>query len=315
MSQTPVPPQQQVQQQGELQGDLQHHEQQQQQQYYPPPNHHQQQQQQQYQQYQQYQLQQQMPQYQQQTNPMPQFQPQATVVEVIHVSPRGMWSSKMTLRILSVIFSIILIGVCAGTMDPWALIEFCPPAGIAFIWNIADTICLCVRRGHPGIHPGACVGVDLLLWLGYIVSVTLFALFGLDGAYYYGYYNYYNSLGGSSVSAYRAIFAFGILEILVHFTLFVIACYETHVRNRNSRAQQVIYIPAGSKGTIMYPPNFPMGQTYQQPQPTYTPNQPPMQQYQQYTAPQQNHLASSEVPTTTTSPPVVAPPQNQTVTN
>ncbi len=38
-----------------------------------------------------------------------------------------------------------------------------------FLWDIAEGICILVRGGHRGIHPGAIVGVDLVIWLGWIV--------------------------------------------------------------------------------------------------------------------------------------------------
>jgi hypothetical protein len=35
-----------------------------------------------------------------------------------------------------------------------------------------------VRGGHRGIHPGANVALDLLIWLGFLGAVIVFALVG-----------------------------------------------------------------------------------------------------------------------------------------
>lgn len=45
------------------------------------------------------------------------------------------------------------------------------------LWDAAEIITLVARRrpAYKGIHPGACVGVDLILWLGLTVGVGLTA--------------------------------------------------------------------------------------------------------------------------------------------
>lgn len=56
-----------------------------------------------------------------------------------------------------------------------------------FWWNIAEGITLVVRRhaGYNGINPGACVGVDVILWLGLMTAVCFLAPgFGQRSAYY-----------------------------------------------------------------------------------------------------------------------------------
>ncbi|KAF7549564.1 hypothetical protein G7Z17_g6301 [Cylindrodendrum hubeiense] len=220
-----------------------------------------------------------------------------------HVSSKGMWSTKLIFRIISIVCCLVIIGISASVVvsGPYytAIIVLGPPAGIAFIWNVSEGICLCVRRGHRGIHPGAVVGVDLVLWLGYLVAVVLFAIMTGVADGYYGYYEYYGGLTNQ-----RAIFAFGILEIIIHLTLFIIGCYETSVRNRNP-ATQVIYLQAGPNGTVMYPPNFPMTQAYQ---PVYAQAQLPVQQYQYAPI---NQPKMSELQTTI--PPPVSPTYIQPV--
>ncbi|KAH7162764.1 hypothetical protein B0J13DRAFT_536913 [Dactylonectria estremocensis] len=231
------------------------------------PEQQQQQQQQRISQYQQYQPQpyQQQQQQQFQTRPPPP-----------HISSKGMYATKLVLRILSMISAVVLIGISASVAVSWdygPLVILVPPAGVAFIWDVAESICLCTRRGHRGIHPGAVVGVDLILWLGYIVAVVLFGIiWGVNDDYYYSYYY-------SSVTNYRALIGFGAVEIILHLTLFIIGCYETNVRNRNP-STQVIYVQAGANNTVMYPSTYPMAQAQPYHSAYYTQAQVPSQQYQ-----------------------------------
>ncbi|KAH6898286.1 hypothetical protein B0T10DRAFT_102967 [Thelonectria olida] len=194
------------------------------------------------------------------------FPPQGQAMRTVLASPRGMWSSKLTLRIFSIVFSLIIIGVAAGVAiyDLLPIVEFCPPAGLAFIWNVAESICICVRGGHRGIAPGAVVALDLLIWLGYLAAVVFHGIWGISDYYYEYGYESGNEFSEGHGSAYgRALFSFGIMEILIHIALFIIACYETHDRNKRT---QVVYVQPGTEFAAMYPPpNFQMPQVYQQP--------------------------------------------------
>ena len=79
------------------------------------------------------------------------------------------------------------------------------------------------RRGHRGIHPGAVVAIDLLLWLGYVAGITLFgvmALYDLSGSYSSSYYYDFDELSDFYDDHYvplrnmtHAILAFGIIEV------------------------------------------------------------------------------------------------------
>ncbi len=54
---------------------------------------------------------------------------------------------------------------------------------VALCWEIAEGICILARAGHRGIHPGANVAVDLLLWLAFTSLLTLAGLLGIaEGA-------------------------------------------------------------------------------------------------------------------------------------
>ncbi|OBT41704.1 hypothetical protein VE00_07813 [Pseudogymnoascus sp. WSF 3629] len=160
---------------------------------------------------------------------------------------KRLWITKLSLRCIAIIFSLILVGLCvAGDYPNIMLIG---PAGAALLWNIAEGITLFVRRrAYKGIRPGACVGVDLVLWLavggmsGYTVPVLL-----MDMEYYY---DRFSSLHVASV-------AVEFITTAIIVALFIIACVETH-RRRNAN---VPHAPA---------PFYPNQQ-----QGTFNPNQPP----------------------------------------
>lgn len=44
---------------------------------------------------------------------------------------------------------------------------------MSLLWQIAEFITLCVRRKYMGIHPGAHVGVHLILWLACVVLIGI----------------------------------------------------------------------------------------------------------------------------------------------
>jgi len=52
---------------------------------------------------------------------------------------------------------------------------------VIIIWDFAEFITLCARKGR-GIHPGAHVGVELILWIVCIVisGLSFIAAYGLD---------------------------------------------------------------------------------------------------------------------------------------
>jgi hypothetical protein len=67
---------------------------------------------------------------------------------------------------------------------------------VTFVWSIAELICILARRGHRGIHPGAIVGLDLILWMGYVVTVVMFCYvgaFSYDSWYSGSYFNSFYS--------------------------------------------------------------------------------------------------------------------------
>jgi hypothetical protein len=155
------------------------------------------------------------PQYQQQQPPQ-----QQPVRLVPHSKP---WHiAKIVLHSLSLTFSLIVLGISVAlslnlSFSVLTVLWTAPQACLAIIWAVAEFITICVRRGHLGIHPGAHVGIHLILWLGFGIAV------GLDGyylavsylfndySYYSSYYDYYYYYDNSE--------ARGMLQAIVAFVV------------------------------------------------------------------------------------------------
>ncbi|MCJ1401000.1 hypothetical protein MMC11_004212 [Xylographa trunciseda] len=232
------------------------------------------------------------------------------------------WAWKLALRATAIVFALVSVGCFAWASSPaneslsnffyfvpWEFI----PLGVSIIWNVANVIVLFARK-RP-IHPGANVGMDLVLWLG-LLAASLSAVVAVlqevqwtsnyfefsdinslnyiqlpngtygyvDGHYteapngteYYvtgdssdpvacgGYYdcdlqsrhvNRHHTLG--IVEAVGVAFSFVVL--LLHFTLFVWACVDTHRRRsrkldkRAHKIAQNIIAEMTQRGTLPQP--------------------------------------------------------------
>lgn len=90
-----------------------------------------------------------------------------------YVSPPGTWRTKAGLRAASLAWNIVLLGLVISLATTARVNTYLPllvvlPAVVAAsIWDIAELICIFKRGGNRGIHPGAIVAVDLILWLGW----------------------------------------------------------------------------------------------------------------------------------------------------
>ncbi|KAF2866018.1 hypothetical protein BDV95DRAFT_245311 [Massariosphaeria phaeospora] len=100
------------------------------------------------------------------------------------------WQWKIGLRLILVLLAIIGIGCAAWTLAtfgpgknpyeyelndswamPWTLITF----GTSVVWSVACILVFFLRRANAPVHPGAQVGMDLVLWLAFIPT-GLFAV-------------------------------------------------------------------------------------------------------------------------------------------
>ncbi|KAJ9130528.1 hypothetical protein NKR23_g12153 [Pleurostoma richardsiae] len=235
--------------------------------------------------------------------------------------PSTIWNmSKLILGCFAFIFDVVLLAVGIAIAVRWSwgydtIVIFLISvivAGIALIWQIAEFITLCARGGYRGIHPGAHVALHLLIWIGWAVAVGIYStLLSYDLGDYqdygYDYDDYYYGDNNFSTAAEYARYirmeevmvAFATLSLIVHFTLFVLACIETDRRNRAARTVYVLANP-GPDGTVYYTPQGGLAQAYyhslpSEPQMKVVPQQqammmtppPAANQEQQQTAPRQ----------------------------
>lgn len=106
-----------------------------------------------------------------------------------------MWATKLTFRIIQFVLAIALIG-CGGSMltsgvwEAWAILVVGPQAVVSAIWSLAEGICILARDGRRGIHPGANVALDLLLWLGFVAGSVVLGITGITVIYSYSYLDY-----------------------------------------------------------------------------------------------------------------------------
>ncbi|KAL2162478.1 hypothetical protein VTH06DRAFT_7392 [Thermothelomyces fergusii] len=182
-----------------------------------------------------------------------------------HVSPKGMWISKLAIRFVQFALASSLVGCLAYAFSMRlthgiTFVVLLPQAAVSVTWALAEGICILVRGGHRGMHPGANVALDLLLWLGLIAGTALSQI----AASYPG-----DPRHRSIVATGRVILGLGVSLILLHFVTFVIACAETDQRNREADAAVAVtvahYYPPLPYHHYQYPPvnvNFSGGQPH-----------------------------------------------------
>lgn len=146
---------------------------------------------------------------------------------------------------------------------------------MSIIWQLAEHITLAVRKSWRSIHPGAHVGVHLILWV-----LAIFVVLGLSvslageldnytvdpdciedsdysGGYYSSYgqtYCYYNTFPSQAAAnkyfrMLEALTVFSVFLLIAHFTLFILACFETDRRRKFEKTRQVVYLVA-SQGPV-----------------------------------------------------------------
>ncbi|KAL2129891.1 hypothetical protein VTI74DRAFT_7166 [Chaetomium olivicolor] len=181
-----------------------------------------------------------------------------------YVSPPGTWKTKAGLRGSSLVCLVVVAGLLGSlaTNDRLSVtltvVVLVPPLVAVFIWNVAELICILKRGGNRGIHPGAIVAIDLIIWLGwglvdlYLIGsgITTRARYMIeDYSGYDGYRYRYDpskvndedkTLEQEVVAKGQAMVAFATLLVIFHFVLFVMACYETNIRNRMPRTVYVM---------------------------------------------------------------------------
>ncbi|CAP61614.1 uncharacterized protein PODANS_4_2150 [Podospora anserina S mat+] len=213
-----------------------------------------------------------------------------------YVSPRSYRVTKLAGRIFSIICCIVAIGLSAGLMADSRTdgvygfygIIIIPSTVVCMVWDVAEIICIMKREGNRGIHPGAIVGVDLILWLGLVFLTLLTVTLSATHAerHIEGYYETWDSetrrwtssidLDSPEMRALvrkisglsQTLSAFVVFLTLTHLGLFIIGCIETNYRNRRPRIVYVMapppanaYAPAAPPGVLPAPYGAPMMRT------------------------------------------------------
>ncbi|KAJ2999208.1 hypothetical protein NUW58_g63 [Xylaria curta] len=154
---------------------------------------------------------------------------------------------KVILRIISLALSItdtaelVTIETASTTLDYWPVVAFPVLAGF-ILWDVIEFIVMIARGGTAkGIHPGAHVGVELILWLGSVFTIVAQAVKAN-----------WSQLGAPDyVLEERALlpwvrvaltqFSFLGLLVILRFVLFVRACVEVDRRKKDRRVQQLVF--------------------------------------------------------------------------
>lgn len=129
------------------------------------------------------------------------------------VSSRGWTLAKLGLGGLGIIFGLVNVGLGAGIVEaqrPYpadygyfdAALAL-PPAVFSVIWNAAEIVVFVLRardpHGQRGIHPGANVGVHLIIWtVGAAAGGLIADNYAFDSLF--DYWWYYDSIGDSPVA-------------------------------------------------------------------------------------------------------------------
>ncbi|TRX93010.1 hypothetical protein FHL15_006148 [Xylaria flabelliformis] len=154
---------------------------------------------------------------------------------------------KIVLRALCLLLSItdiaelIAIETGSNALDYWAAVAYPVLAGI-ILWDLIEFVVIIIR-GSPskGIHPGAHVGVELILWLGSALTVAAQAIKAP-----------WSELGASEweleeqellawVRVTLTQFSFLSLLVFLRFIFFVRACIEVDRRKKDRRLQQLVF--------------------------------------------------------------------------
>ncbi|KAL8297333.1 hypothetical protein RB597_006432 [Gaeumannomyces tritici] len=196
------------------------------------------------------------------------------------VASKGWYIAKLTLGSCIALFDIILIALSAAYMNLWTgyngsgnsyFILVFIPAIVSLGWQIAEFITVGVHKDRRGIHPGAHVALHLLLWLTFAMTVTLLGFLVSRRIYLrngnYGYSSRFMRFLNDGEPLENAQFAFSVLNLILHFTLFVRFCIETN--RRNTLPPGMIMVAAPASGMYLVPgaqPQYMAQAVPQQPQ-------------------------------------------------
>ncbi|KAI1424365.1 hypothetical protein F5Y12DRAFT_452483 [Xylaria sp. FL1777] len=154
---------------------------------------------------------------------------------------------KVVLRSICLALSVtdvaelIIIDYSSNSLHYWPAVAYPLLAGF-ILWDIVEFIVIIVRESTAkGVHPGAHVGIELILWLGSIFTIAAQA-FNAD----------WDQLGAPAWElrelelttwVYLALTQFSFLSFVgaLRFVLFVRACVEVDRRKKDRRVQQLVF--------------------------------------------------------------------------
>ncbi|KAI0097422.1 hypothetical protein F4776DRAFT_651138 [Hypoxylon sp. NC0597] len=207
------------------------------------------------------------------------------------ISSRSWQIAKLTLQCASLVCCAIMLGLSVSTTwrgGAGVGILTVPVAIAVAVWTIAELVTLFFRRKNApgrGIHPGAHVGVQLILFLALILALFYSVMLWRsvqrsiepcnewtrdpdnsnwatqDTTSYYCPESYRDMINDPSYrSSVQAVIAFCVLLWAIHFTLFVRACVET--QRRNSETPAIMMYPQQpwpAQYQQSYPQSYPQG--------------------------------------------------------
>ncbi|KIH91040.1 hypothetical protein SPBR_01702 [Sporothrix brasiliensis 5110] len=220
------------------------------------------------------------------------------------VSGRKWFFAKAALEGLSIVTGIVVSAVSGavvvaqmpypdlnGYLD--AGLSF-PPGILAILWPVAELVTLVVRRNR-GIHPGAHVGMHLVIWLtGTVAGGLIASEYAFDSIFTYWPMSDYRLSVAEKTKGYAHYVTMELVLciclwplVVVNMILFVRACIECHRRNMrralhraNKRAMLIAAQAAWATGQA--PGQVPYQTAAPAPAPAPAPGPPPMNAYQQY---------------------------------
>ncbi|KAI0977115.1 hypothetical protein F4678DRAFT_3271 [Xylaria arbuscula] len=154
---------------------------------------------------------------------------------------------KIVLRSISLVLStvdvaeLIAIQTSANSLEYWPSVAY-PVLASFILWDIVEFVVIIVRESPgKGVHPGAHVGVELILWLGSVFTITAQAInadWGKLGAPEWELRD-----EGVATWVYVALTQFSFLSFvtLLRFVLFTRACVEVDRRKKDRRIQQLVF--------------------------------------------------------------------------
>ncbi|KAF7552689.1 hypothetical protein G7046_g7338 [Stylonectria norvegica] len=164
-------------------------------------------------------------------------------------SHSGRWWSRLSIRMLSMIFCAVIIGFSAlyyTVSTIGALVMMGPPVILTILWDSVDVLALsCGSRS--GIHANACFIVDTILFLGLtamsgVIAHTVSHL--SDSGWYFAFFQ-----DEEGIDYLRIVLGFGFLTAVLHLIVLVMAYLEG--KNGGSRAPtapRIIYVQGTPNG-------------------------------------------------------------------